>query len=95
MRTQNTTLSISTTSGTALQATNTHRVMMVITNISTTAVATVAPGETAAIANSGIVLQPGGSFIQADDGGSMCWQGPVQVIGDASGTIAIVEMFVE
>ena len=95
----NNSLSISTTS---LEVCKTRaggglvRTQLIITNTSSTATkATIAKGDQAAVSLAGIVLGPSGTYVEATDGSYTCYQGPVQVVGDGSGTIAVVESFEE
>ncbi len=67
------------------------RTQLIITNTSAAAVATIVKGNQAAVANAGIRLPPNGSYLESTDSGFMCWQGEVQVIADAAGTVAVVE----
>jgi hypothetical protein len=69
------------------------RTQLIITNTSAAAVVTIAKGNVAAIQNYGIVLQPNGTYVEATDGGYICWQGPIQAVSNAAGSIAIVESF--
>lgn len=91
-------VSVGTSSVTALQpcvAAGLRRTQMIITNSSAAAVVTIAKGDTAAIANKGIPLQPNGTYVEADDSGFRCWQGPVQVIASAAGgQVSVTESFV-
>jgi len=70
-----------------------QRTQLIITNTSATATITLAKGENAAVANIGIILRPGVSYYESTDGGYICWQGTIQAVGDASGTLSIVEGF--
>jgi hypothetical protein len=67
------------------------RTMVIITNTSATAVVTVALGDLAAVAGSGIRLPPNGNWWQSSDSGLTCWQGQIQAVADAAGTVGIVE----
>jgi hypothetical protein len=71
------------------------RTQLIITNTSTTATATITKGETIAVAGQGVVLQPNQSYIEATDGGYICFQGEVQAVGSANGTLSITESFIE
>jgi len=64
------------------------RKALVLTNRSTGAqVITINQGETAAIANEGIILAPGQSYVDSDSGSYMCWRGNVQAISTAADAI--------
>lgn len=67
------------------------RTQLIITNTSAAAVATITKGDQAAVAGAGIRLPPNGSYLESTDSGFNCWQGEVQVIADAAGTVAVVE----
>jgi hypothetical protein len=54
-------------------------------------VVTIAKGDSAAIANQGIVLQPTGIYSESTSEGFKCWSGAVQAIGSGAGSVAIVE----
>ena len=71
------------------------RTQLIITNTSLAAVATIMKTNVAVVANQGIVLQPNASYVESTDGGYECWQGQVQAVADAAGTLAIVESFVD
>lgn len=89
--TRNSSVSVSTTSTEALSTYNVKRKMFAITNTSTTAVITIAKGDVAAVAGAGIRLQPNGTYFESNDQGFVCWQGAIQVVADASGTIGVTE----
>jgi len=86
---------VSTTSAEVMHQvpTGMRRVQFAITNTSAAAICTVAKGDQAATAGSGFVLNPNGFVSEADDGGYRCWQGPIQVVSNVAGTVAIVETF--
>jgi hypothetical protein len=67
------------------------RTQLIITNTSAAAIATIVKGDVAAVANAGVVLQPNGVYVESTDGGYTCWQGAVQVVGSAAGSVAVVE----
>lgn len=69
------------------------RTQLIITNTSAAAVVTISKGDVAAVAGSGIVLQPKSTYVEATDGGYQCWQGAVSCVADAVGSIAVVESF--
>jgi hypothetical protein len=71
------------------------RTQLVITNTSAASVATITKGNVVAVAGVGIILQPNGTYIESTDGGYVCWQGPVQVVGNGAGTISVVESFTD
>jgi len=92
-KTRNDSISVSTTS---LQVANDRygkRTMLSITNTSAAAVITIAKGEVVAVAGAGIRLQPNNVYTESNDSGFRCWQGPIQIVADAAGTIGIVETF--
>ena len=63
-----------------------------ITNTSLVAIGYIKKGDTAAVAGSGIPLQPKGTWFEVDSSDSAtCWRGAIQVVGDAAGTISISE----
>ena len=88
-----------TTSTTSIQAignagaTGLTRTQIIICNVGASIV-TIRRGETAAIQNQGIVLNPTQNYVEATDGGYTCYQGAVQVISNAAGSVAISEGFV-
>jgi len=90
---RNSSVSVSATSAEAcnLVQGGYKRTMVVITNTSATAVVTIALGDLAAVAGSGIRLPPNGYWWQSSDSGLTCWQGHIQAVADAAGTIAVVE----
>ena len=93
--TQNSSVSVSATSTTAIPAVMgaMRRSQFIITNTSAAAVVTIAKGEVSATAGAGIRLSPGSSYLESTDSGFMCWQGAVQAVADAAGTIAVVQSF--
>lgn len=90
---------VTTTSAQVVKNTNTtmsgsfERTQIIITNTSSTAVITLNKSDYPAVANKGIILQPNQAYIEATDGGFTCWQGQIQAIGNASGTLSIVQTF--
>jgi len=72
------------------------RVVIYITNTSTTAQKiTIRKGETAGISGEGLSLNPGDSWYESDGANFRCWRGPIQAISDgADGTLAISEEMV-
>jgi len=89
----NNTLNVGTSSVEALSLYNRKRTVFALTNTGAT-VLTIAKGDVAAVAGSGIILQPSASMIESTDSGFTCWQGAIQVIGNgAGGTLAISETF--
>lgn len=73
-----------------------RRTQIIITNISTLGQKiTIAKQENTAVANEGIVLNQGEHYVEATDGGYLCYQGSVQAIASAAaGALAITESFV-
>lgn len=71
------------------------RTQLIITNTSAAAVITLCKGRVVAAANAGIRLPPNGSYLESSDSNFTCWQGEVQVIADAVGSIAVVEQLEE
>jgi hypothetical protein len=69
------------------------RTMFVITNTDAAAVVTICKGVAAAEADAGIRLLPSGYYFESNESGFECWQGPIQVIADAGGTVSVVETF--
>lgn len=65
-----------------------HRISIFLTNTGTGNV-TIAKGDSAAVAGSGILLTPNSAYFEANDAGFECWQGGVQVIGTS--TVAVSE----
>lgn len=85
-----------TTSTEIIPAVSSQRVVrtqMIITNTSAAATVTIAKQSTAATANAGIPLLPNGTYLEATDGGYICYQGAVQAYGTVAGSVAIVESF--
>jgi hypothetical protein len=90
----NDSVSIDTTSINVLPARdgiNFIRTQFSISNTSAAAVATVAVSEVAAVAGVGYPLQPKQAYLESSDSGFKCWQGPVQVVSDVAGTVAVTE----
>lgn len=82
-----------TTAATSVQAAPAryNRVGIYITNNNATAI-TISKGDSAAVANQGIPLQPTTTWYEVDSGeGYRCWRGAIQVIGGGAGTIAVSE----
>lgn len=67
------------------------RTSLMIVNTSAAAVVTIAKGTTAAVANQGIVLQPTGLYVESNSANFETWQGAVQAVGTAAGSVAVVE----
>jgi len=68
------------------------RTQLIVTNTSAAAVVTLCKADDQlAVAGAGIRLPPNGSYLESSDSGFTCWQGEVQAIADAAGTIAVVE----
>ncbi len=78
----------------AVSSSGMRRTQLIIVNSSAAANATIAKGEVSAVINQGILLLPNGSYVEATDGGYDCWQGAVQAIASAAGTLSIVESFI-
>lgn len=87
----NSVVTTTTSSSQALDLATKRRTSVVFTNTSATAVITLAPGEAAAIAGSGIVLQPTQAYGQSDDSAFSTYQGKWQVVSTSSGTLAVNE----
>lgn len=92
---RNQSVSVSTTSTPVSTSTSgaLRRQMLLITNTSATAVVTIVKGDVLAVAGAGIRLLPSASYVESTDSGFTCWQGAIQAVADAAGTIAIVEQF--
>jgi hypothetical protein len=92
---QNSSASVSATSTQVLPAVSGSlvRSQLIITNTSAAAVVTIAKGEISATAGAGIRITPGSSYLESTDSGFRCWQGSVQAVADAAGTVAIVQSF--
>jgi len=92
-------VSVTTTSAQAIKSTQMtmsgsyERTQIIITNTSSTAVITLNKSDYPAVANKGVILQPNQAYIEATDGGFTCWQGAIQAIGNASGTLSVVQTF--
>ena len=89
-----------TISGTSTQACSKvmggfKRIQLIITNTSAAAVATLTKGLNPAVAGYGIRLPPNAAYLESSDNGFQCWQDEIQVIGDAAGTVAVVETLQE
>ena len=68
------------------------RTQLCITNTSAAAVVTICKGdEQLAVAGAGVRIPPNGAYFESSDSGFTCWQGEVQAIADAVGTVAVVE----
>jgi hypothetical protein len=70
------------------------RTQLIITNTGAVAV-TIVKGSNAAVLNQGIILQTNGVYLESTDGGYLCWQGEIQAISLANGSLSIVESFKE
>lgn len=72
---------------------NSKRQALVFTNVSTgTEVISLNVGPSAAVAGSGIVLNPGDTYFEFNDPKFEVWRGPVQAIcSAATGSLAIYE----
>lgn len=70
-----------------------RRVQFILTNLSAVTV-TLTKGDSAAVANKGIILAQNQTYIESDDGGYNCWQGAFRVVASGAGTVSIVESFV-
>lgn len=71
-----------------------RRTGFLITNTTTGSdVVTIAKGDVAAIAGSGIILSPSLNYAESNSEGFLCWQGAVQVVSTGSHNIAVVETF--
>lgn len=68
-----------------------RRTQIIISAVTAAVVVTIAKGQTPAIANYGIVLQPTGTFIEANDSGFTCHQGEVQAVATGAGYVSITE----
>lgn len=70
---------------------STGRVVYVLTNTGATTI-TINLGQTAAVANSGIILLPNGSWMEDCGYGYPIWNGIITAIGSAAGgTLAVHE----
>lgn len=69
-----------------------RRKQIIVTNLSAITV-TIAKGDVAAVANTGIILSQNQSWFEADDASFNCWQGQIQAIGSGAGTLSVVEVF--
>jgi len=56
---------------------------------------TIDKSDNAAVANQGIVLVANQPYVEATDGGYICWQGPVQCVASGAGSISVVESFIQ
>jgi len=94
-KTANGTVTISTTSVEAIPNRQTRRTSFLIVNTSAAAIATIAKGDIAAVANQGIVLQPTGIYSESNGDNFTCWQGAIQIVGSGAGSCALVETYEE
>lgn len=68
------------------------RVQLIITNTSAAAIVTLCKADDQlAVVGAGVRLPPNGAYFESSDSGFTCWQGEIQAIADAAGTIAVVE----
>lgn len=68
------------------------RIVLLIRNISGNGTRiTLSLSNFPAVANVGIVLEDGESLTDTSDISYECWQGPIQAIGSAAGTLTIFE----
>lgn len=74
-----------------LNGTSFKRTQVIFINTSASAIITLNKGDSPAIAGSGIILQPNGSYSESSDSAFKCWQGAWQAIGNGAGTLSIVE----
>ena len=64
-----------------------------IQNTSAAAVVSIRRGDVAATAGEGLNLLPNGVTAESNDNGYVCWQGPIQVVSDVAGSVAVSEVF--
>lgn len=71
------------------------RTQFAIIPLSAGVTVTIAKGDQAAVANAGIVLIQNQPYVEATDGGYICWQGPVQIVASGAGSVAVMESWVQ
>jgi hypothetical protein len=92
--TQHSTQTSQVTDTASIQALNDRfgrRTSYVITNTDTSAVVWIALGITPAVIGKGIKLLPNAYFLDSDTQGYRCWNGAVQLVSSATGSIATHE----
>jgi|WetSurSiteA1Bulk_404760.scaffolds.fasta_scaffold193075_2 hypothetical protein len=83
--------SVGATSVQLLEIPGGKRVMFCVTNTGATTI-TICKGDVPAVASAGIVLAPGGQYLESSDNEFICWNGRIQAVGSgAGGTVAVVE----
>lgn len=92
-QTVNTDATVSITSLEVISKVNKKVLGFTITNTSSTAICYVAKGDMAAVVGRGLPIYPGQTMSEFSMPGAPSWQGAVQVIADAAGTIAISQTF--
>lgn len=92
--TQNTSITVSGTSGQILaSAANYRRTAFAIIALTAGVTVTIAKGDVAAVANNGIVLAANQSYVESTSQEFLCWQGAIQVVASGAGSVALSEMF--
>jgi hypothetical protein len=89
-------LSVDTTSIPAMNmvAGKVRRKQWSIQNTSAAAVVSIRRGDSEATAGEGLNLLPNGVTSESNDNGYKCWQGPIQIVSDVAGTVAVSEVFI-
>jgi len=76
----------------SLNGTRFKRSQLILVNTSAALNITVMKGSNPVVASTGILLLPGGTYIEGTDGGFNCWQGSIQAISTAAGsTLSVIE----
>ena len=87
---RNDVVSVGTSSVTLAARKNARRAGFSLNNSGAVA-ATITLSHVAAVANEGIVLQPGDIYAQSNTEGYVCWQGDIQAISSGAGTTISIQ----
>jgi len=88
-QTRDSSLAVTTSSQVIIPA-NLKRSGFILTNLGA-GIVSVRKGDTIAVANEGIVLQPNQAYGETDDAQFSCYKGAIQAIGSAAANLAISE----
>lgn len=95
-RVLNSTVSVTTSSTQAfVDRSAARRLAFSIVPLTSGCIVTVAKGLPSAVANNGIVLTQNQPYVESTSENFQCYQGPIQMIADVAGTVAISEVIDE